>query len=157
MPEGTPLILQILLVVFLAIVGREGGGYFWKHYLAKPKTNAEIDGLHLSNANNRLHGLQEAIEAIENLREKYERAVETINELKEDKKVDAAEKARKDGVIAEQRLIIKELYEDIAKLRVKEERSQGRITELETRVTHLDTQLDEMNRKNLQLQGMVKE
>lgn len=155
MPEGTPTIVQTLLLISAALVGREGLGFLWKHFLGKRASDAELDGLHLSNADKKMRSLQDAIEAIEKLRGKYEQAAQLIEVLKQDKIADDREKARRDGVITEQRKTIKELYEKIAELTVRERDSQDRITELEGRVTVLDGELARMNKENLQLKAMV--
>lgn len=155
MPEVTPTIIQTVLLIFLALVGREGLGFLWKHYLGKSKSDAEIDGLHLSNADKKLHGLQDAIEAIEKLREKYEKAAELIEILKQDKIADDREKARKDGVITEQRATIKELYENISLLRIRERDLEERLSKVEATAAKQGAELSRMNSENLQLKAMV--
>jgi uncharacterized coiled-coil protein SlyX len=160
--EGMPVVVQIILGIVVALGGRELVVAGWKEWRGKRKANAQLDGLHLSNTGTALDELRDAIVLVGKLRkdmEEQQAAMEAnkaiIAALKDDKIADDREKARKDGVIAEQRQTIKGLYDDIAELRIKEEKSQGRITALEKQVKILEEQLDRMNQENYQLKAMV--
>jgi chromosome segregation ATPase len=152
--EGVPTMVQVLITALVALGMREVVVAGWKHVLSKKKTDAETDGIHLSNAKHDLEirkqeriDFREQMDLVKQLREEMESDKKIIAALKDDKIEDDRKIARRDGIIDEQRKELRGLHDEMAVLRMKQ-------NELERRVEHLERENKELLKENLQLKGM---
>lgn len=149
-----PVTIQIILLIITALGLRELIAAIGGHFLAKKKTDAEVAAIKLANSGKYLVELQEGVLLMESLAKKYDSQLEIISALKEEKLDDNRKIYRRDGVIEEQRLEIKQLHIEVAALQVKEKEAQRQIQELEKRMANIELQNSEILKENLQLKAM---
>lgn len=139
---------EIILAIFATLGLREVIGIGWRHYLGKRRSDAETDGIHLSNTGLQLADLREAMALVGRMRREMEQDKQVIAELKDSKIEDDRRLERRAGVIEEQRAELRSLHEEVAELRVRH-------GDLEKRVETLERENKELMKENLQLKGMA--
>jgi chromosome segregation ATPase len=154
MIDGIPIIIQIILVVAGAVGIRELMAIGYRHFLGKPRSAAEIEGIHVSNTAAALDEIREMMDLVRKLREEADADKAVIRALKDDRIADRDKLNRAGGVIEEQRQEMRALHQELAEIRVREKDKDDRITVLEKKVKDIERQNEEILRENYQLKGM---
>jgi chromosome segregation ATPase len=142
--------METALIIVATLGLRELIALLVNYFLTKSKTDAEIEGIQLTNAGKKITDIDAAVNSVENLRKKIDGYLEVISALKESKIDDDRKIASRDGIIKYQR-------EDLDRLHRESGQAALRIDNLEKRVTELERHNKELVDQELQLRALLED